>query len=167
MGVLQGILRSDDLSVIQNKISVGSFTSDQDPAEVLQKKKKEKKKRIRKETEYSLCPLYSTNHSMASSCIGRGHNQPVVNQMNGKAFITSQNHGFAIDEKTLPRDWKPLFVNANDKSNEVRLSRICLIKFKFPLQPHQKYHITQYEELCFSWPTQMKDDVFFSYFRCF
>ena len=30
--------------------------------------------------------------------------------------------------------------------------------FKFPLQPHQKYHITQYEELGFSSLTQMKDD---------
>ena len=30
--------------------------------------------------------------------------------------------------------------------------------FKFPLQPHQKYSITQYEELDFSQLTQMKDD---------
>lgn len=48
----------------------------------------------------------------------RGHNQPVLNLLNGKAFITSQNHGFAIDEKTLPDEWLPLFRNANDKSNE-------------------------------------------------
>jgi carbamoyl-phosphate synthase/aspartate carbamoyltransferase/dihydroorotase len=32
--------------------------------------------------------------------------------------MTSQNHGFAIDEKTLPKDWEVLFTNANDKSNE-------------------------------------------------
>ena len=50
----------------------------------------------------------------------RGHNQPVLNLLNNKAFITSQNHGFAIDEKTLPDEWVPLFRNANDKSNEVR-----------------------------------------------
>lgn len=48
----------------------------------------------------------------------RGHNQPVLNMLNGKAFITSQNHGFAIDEKSLPNDWVPLFTNANDRSNE-------------------------------------------------
>ncbi|KAK7113318.1 hypothetical protein V1264_012626 [Littorina saxatilis] len=48
----------------------------------------------------------------------RGHNQPVLNTENGQAFITSQNHGFAIDNTSLPPDWKVLFVNANDKTNE-------------------------------------------------
>jgi carbamoyl-phosphate synthase (ammonia) len=48
----------------------------------------------------------------------RGHNQPVVNLLSGKAFITSQNHGYAVDSNTLPPDWQVLFVNANDKSNE-------------------------------------------------
>ena len=35
-----------------------------------------------------------------------------------RCYITSQNHGFAIDEKTLPADWEPLFVNVNDGTNE-------------------------------------------------
>ena len=48
----------------------------------------------------------------------RGHNQPVLNMLTGQAFITSQNHGFAIDTDTLPPDWRSLFVNVNDKSNE-------------------------------------------------
>ena len=48
----------------------------------------------------------------------RGHNQPVVNLLNEQAFITSQNHGFALDESTLPEQWKPLFRNANDMTNE-------------------------------------------------
>ncbi|CAB3990450.1 carbamoyl-phosphate synthase [ammonia], mitochondrial-like [Paramuricea clavata] len=48
----------------------------------------------------------------------RGHNQPVVNLLNGQAFITSQNHGFALDESTLPEHWEPLFRNANDMTNE-------------------------------------------------
>ncbi|KAK0067220.1 carbamoyl-phosphate synthase [ammonia] mitochondrial [Biomphalaria pfeifferi] len=48
----------------------------------------------------------------------RGHNQPVVNLISGEAFITSQNHGYAVDNKTLPPDWEVLFINANDKSNE-------------------------------------------------
>ncbi|XP_033124617.1 carbamoyl-phosphate synthase [ammonia], mitochondrial-like [Anneissia japonica] len=48
----------------------------------------------------------------------RGHNQPVINMLNGQAFITSQNHGFAIDADTLPDGWKPIFKNANDLSNE-------------------------------------------------
>ena len=33
-----------------------------------------------------------------------------------------------------------------------------VINVKFPLQPHQKYYITQYEEFGFSLLTQMKDD---------
>lgn len=36
----------------------------------------------------------------------------------GKCYITSQNHGFAVDESTLPTEWKPWFKNANDGSNE-------------------------------------------------
>ena len=56
--------------------------------------------------------------SLFSLFLHRGHNQPVINQLTGRAFITSQNHGFAIDESTLPKEWKPLFVNANDNTNE-------------------------------------------------
>ncbi|KAJ6665307.1 hypothetical protein lerEdw1_004356, partial [Lerista edwardsae] len=48
----------------------------------------------------------------------RGQNQPVVNMINGQAFITAQNHGYAIDSNSLPPGWKPLFVNANDQTNE-------------------------------------------------
>uniref|UniRef100_A0A8D0H9D3 Carbamoyl-phosphate synthase [ammonia], mitochondrial n=1 Tax=Sphenodon punctatus TaxID=8508 RepID=A0A8D0H9D3_SPHPU len=48
----------------------------------------------------------------------RGQNQPVVNMMNGQAFITAQNHGYAIDSSSLPTGWKPLFLNANDQTNE-------------------------------------------------
>ena len=48
----------------------------------------------------------------------RGHNQPVVQPGSQRCYITSQNHGFAIDERTLPKEWEPLFVNVNDGSNE-------------------------------------------------
>jgi carbamoyl-phosphate synthase (ammonia) len=48
----------------------------------------------------------------------RGQNQPVINQVTKHAFITPQNHGFAIDASRLPEDWQPLFVNANDGTNE-------------------------------------------------
>ena len=37
---------------------------------------------------------------------------------NQHCFITSQNHGYAVDASTLPADWEPLFVNMNDGSNE-------------------------------------------------
>ncbi|MDP4205383.1 MAG: glutamine-hydrolyzing carbamoyl-phosphate synthase small subunit [Bacteroidota bacterium] len=48
----------------------------------------------------------------------RSHNQPVLLAGTDRCFITSQNHGYAIDSKTLPQDWEPLFVNVNDKTNE-------------------------------------------------
>ncbi|EMP24290.1 Carbamoyl-phosphate synthase [ammonia], partial [Chelonia mydas] len=48
----------------------------------------------------------------------RGQNQPVINLLNGQAFITAQNHGYALDSNTLPAGWKPLFVNVNDQTNE-------------------------------------------------
>ncbi|KAI9821899.1 MAG: hypothetical protein M1827_002481 [Pycnora praestabilis] len=48
----------------------------------------------------------------------RGHNIPCTNLLSGRCYITSQNHGFAVDAMTLPGDWTELFVNANDGSNE-------------------------------------------------
>lgn len=48
----------------------------------------------------------------------RSHNQPVMQPGSNRCYITSQNHGFAIDDKTLPIDWEPLFVNVNDGTNE-------------------------------------------------
>ena len=48
----------------------------------------------------------------------RGHNQPVRLAGTDRCFITSQNHGYAIDNDSLPEGWKPLLVNMNDGSNE-------------------------------------------------
>ncbi|MCR4582080.1 MAG: glutamine-hydrolyzing carbamoyl-phosphate synthase small subunit [Prevotella sp.] len=48
----------------------------------------------------------------------RSHNQPVRKVGTTQCFITSQNHGYAVDDATLPDDWQPLFVNMNDGSNE-------------------------------------------------
>lgn len=48
----------------------------------------------------------------------RSHNQPVQRVSSTQCFITSQNHGYAVDANTLPADWEPLFVNMNDGSNE-------------------------------------------------
>lgn len=46
----------------------------------------------------------------------RGQNQPCMFGETGKCYMTSQNHGFAVDPK-VP-DWTALFTNINDKSNE-------------------------------------------------
>lgn len=48
----------------------------------------------------------------------RSHNQPVRQVGSNKCFVTSQNHGYAVDAKTLPSDWEELFKNMNDGSNE-------------------------------------------------
>ena len=48
----------------------------------------------------------------------RSHNQPVLLTGTDRCFITSQNHGYAISQETLPEDWEALFVNVNDKTNE-------------------------------------------------
>jgi carbamoyl-phosphate synthase small subunit len=48
----------------------------------------------------------------------RGQNQPCVDLRNMRCYITPQNHGFAVDNASLPSGWKPFFMNANDFSNE-------------------------------------------------
>ena len=48
----------------------------------------------------------------------RSHNQPVRMEGTDRCFITSQNHGFAVDASTLGEGWHPYFTNMNDGSNE-------------------------------------------------
>lgn len=48
----------------------------------------------------------------------RSHNQPVLRSGTNRAYITSQNHGYAVDNESLPPDWEPLFINVNDNTNE-------------------------------------------------
>ncbi|KAF7258748.1 hypothetical protein EG68_04082 [Paragonimus skrjabini miyazakii] len=48
----------------------------------------------------------------------RGHNQPCVHLETKRCFITSQNHGYAVDASNVPDGWYELFRNANDLSNE-------------------------------------------------
>ena len=48
----------------------------------------------------------------------RSHNQPVRMVGSEHCFITSQNHGYAVDSETLGADWEPLFINMNDGTNE-------------------------------------------------
>ena len=48
----------------------------------------------------------------------RSHNQPVRRVGTYRCFVTSQNHGFAVDDSSLPDDWETLFVNMNDGTNE-------------------------------------------------
>lgn len=49
----------------------------------------------------------------------RGANHPVKDLKTGKVYISSQNHGYVVDETTLnPEIARPAFENVNDKTNE-------------------------------------------------
>ena len=48
----------------------------------------------------------------------RGGNQPVKDLESGKVEITSQNHGFAVDPKSLPSDVAVTRINLNDQTVE-------------------------------------------------
>ncbi|MDD3788897.1 MAG: glutamine-hydrolyzing carbamoyl-phosphate synthase small subunit [Petrimonas sp.] len=48
----------------------------------------------------------------------RSHNQPVRKVGTNTCYITSQNHGYAVDESLLADDWESYFVNMNDGTNE-------------------------------------------------
>ena len=48
----------------------------------------------------------------------RGQNQPCTNLDDGRCYVTSQNHGFAVDGAALPAGWKVWFENANDRGCE-------------------------------------------------
>ena len=47
-----------------------------------------------------------------------GINHPVRDEITKRVFVTSQNHGFAVDEKSLPEGVQIWFRNANDGTNE-------------------------------------------------
>jgi len=48
----------------------------------------------------------------------RSQNQPCLEVGTNRCYITSQNHGYAVNAKKLPLGWKEWFINANDKTNE-------------------------------------------------
>lgn len=48
----------------------------------------------------------------------RGVNQPVQDLLTRRCFITSQNHGYAVRDESLPPGWDPWFINVNDGTNE-------------------------------------------------
>jgi len=67
-------------------------------------------------------------HQLAALAVGadtykllyghRGLNQPCQDVLTKKAYVTSQNHGYAVDAKTIPVGFTEWFVNLNDGTNE-------------------------------------------------
>jgi carbamoyl-phosphate synthase small subunit len=82
--------------------------------------------------------LYASNVPIFAICLGhqlmalatgadtyklkyghRGANHPVKDLATGRVYLSSQNHGYAVDENSLnPEVAKPAFINVNDKTNE-------------------------------------------------
>ncbi|XP_061197574.1 CAD protein-like isoform X1 [Saccostrea echinata] len=85
-------------------------------------------RRVVKEDKFK--PIFGIclGHQLLSLAIGaktykmkygnRGHNLPCIYDDTIRCYITTQNHGFAVDASTLPEGWSSLFTNANDKTNE-------------------------------------------------
>ncbi len=90
-----------------------------------------------KTTIQNIAKAYQRNEPMMGICLGnqimglaagadtfklkyghRSHNQPVKQAGGNTAFITAQNHGFAIDMNTLSNEWEPYYLNLNDETNE-------------------------------------------------
>ena len=67
----------------------------------------------------------------------RGVNQPVQDLLSRRCYITSQNHGYAVDDDSLPDNWEPWFVNVNDNTNEGIRSRVHPF---FSVQFHPESH---------------------------
>ncbi|CAI5756041.1 unnamed protein product [Candida verbasci] len=86
--------------------------------------------RLRKVIEEAKTPIFGIclGHQLMARASGastlklkfgnRGHNIPCTSTISGRCYITSQNHGYAVDKDSLTSGWKELFVNANDGSNE-------------------------------------------------
>ena len=60
----------------------------------------------------SIYKYFSSSHSKDEEA------QPVREVGTNRCYVTSQNHGYAVDARTLGTDWEELFVNMNDGSNE-------------------------------------------------
>jgi carbamoyl-phosphate synthase small subunit len=48
----------------------------------------------------------------------RSQNQPCLEIGTSRCYLTSQNHGYAVEQESLPADWQPWLINANDGTNE-------------------------------------------------
>lgn len=68
---------------------------------------------------HQLMALAAGADTYKMKCGHRGANNPVRDLETGKVYITSQNHGYAVDVDTVDKNVAvPAFVNVNDGTNE-------------------------------------------------
>lgn len=68
---------------------------------------------------HQLMALAAGADTYKMKCGHRGANNPVRDLETGKVYITSQNHGYAVDAATVDKNVAaPSFVNVNDGTNE-------------------------------------------------
>ncbi|MDR3478232.1 MAG: glutamine-hydrolyzing carbamoyl-phosphate synthase small subunit [Gammaproteobacteria bacterium] len=86
----------------------------------------------------------------------RSHNQPCMDPATERCYLTSQNHSYAVDEKTLPNDWRVSFRNLNDQSVE-GIEHTSLPFFAVQFHPEAapgpqdtQWLFKKFYELCFS-----------------
>jgi carbamoyl-phosphate synthase small subunit len=86
----------------------------------------------------------------------RSHNQPCMDPATERCYLTSQNHSYAVDEKTLPPDWRVSFRNLNDQSVE-GIEHTSLPFFAVQFHPEAapgpqdtQWLFKKFYELCFS-----------------
>jgi len=62
----------------------------------------------------------------------RSQNQPCLQVGTKRCYITSQNHGYAVETTSLSKDWEPWFINVNDNTNEgIRHKRLPFMSVQF------------------------------------
>jgi carbamoyl-phosphate synthase small subunit len=75
----------------------------------------------------------------------RGANHPVRNERTGHVEITTQNHGFAVDPRTLPSDVEITHVNLNDRTLEgIRHKRLPLLSVQYHPEASAGPHDSSY-----------------------
>jgi len=83
----------------------------------------------------------------------RGANQPVKDLKSGKVAITAQNHGFAVDPKSLPKNVEVSHINLNDNTVEgMRHKELPIFSVQYHPEaapgPHDaSYFFSQFAEL--------------------